>query len=66
MQNTHELSRFFIFRQYIKDINDTNVLGTNGKLAEAYATLMKQLYRYPKSVDSIRPYELKRAFGNKI
>ena len=49
LSSTIELTEFFTSGQYSKDINKSNPLGMGGKLAKAYASLMKEMHAEKKS-----------------
>jgi ubiquitin C-terminal hydrolase len=57
------LTQYFLLHQYKNEINVTNVLGTKGKLATAYASLIEALWLSKQGVGSVTPSELKRAMG---
>ena len=44
LSNTIPLTDYFLGVQYKNEINHNNVLGTDGKLAEAYASLMREMW----------------------
>jgi ubiquitin carboxyl-terminal hydrolase 4/11/15 len=44
LSNTTELSRYFLFDMYKRDINTKNPLGMGGKLALSYAELIKEMW----------------------
>ena len=44
MSNSH-LSKYLMSNQFVKDLNVDNVLGCNGQLATAYASLLKAMSR---------------------
>ena len=44
LSNTIELTKYFLFDLYKKDINKTNPLGMGGKLAMAYAELIREMW----------------------
>jgi ubiquitin carboxyl-terminal hydrolase 4/11/15 len=46
------------------DINTDNPLGLNGKLAEAYANLLKDMWL--GNDRSTAPYDLKRVLGQRV
>lgn len=54
------LTRFFLSGRFEGDLNVDNPLGTNGKLADAYGKVMRDLWMKP-NVTSISPSGLKRA-----
>jgi ubiquitin carboxyl-terminal hydrolase 4/11/15 len=56
-----ELSEYFLSDKYKPEINETNPLGTKGKLVKKYASLIKNLY-YATS-PSFSPWALKHAIG---
>jgi len=61
MSNTIELTKYFLFGLYKDEINYNNPLGTKGRLAAAYAKLMKELWI---SNDSrVAPWDVKKAIG---
>ncbi len=41
------LTRYFLGGRYEEDLNRDNTVGTGGKLAEAYAALMKRIWHAP-------------------
>ena len=41
MSHVTTLTRFFLSNQFLTSINENNINGTGGKVAHAYATLMK-------------------------
>jgi len=44
LSNIPQLRSFFVSDDYLNDLNEDNPLGTNGKLAHAFADLMKRLW----------------------
>lgn len=56
-----ELTEYFLKNTYIKDINKTNPLGTQGQLCTAFAKMLKSLWFGTDS--SFSPTQLKRAIG---
>jgi hypothetical protein len=44
LSNTYELTKYFLFDCYKKDLNPKNPLGMGGKLAIAYAELIKEMW----------------------
>ena len=57
------LSRYFLTNQYKADINTTNPIGTGGKLAAAYETMIRALWMSKKRQTSVSPRALKRAIA---
>jgi len=53
-----------LYNLYLKDINNDNPLGLNGKLAEAYHALLNDLWLGKDSRTA--PYELKRTLGKRV
>lgn len=64
LSNTVELTKYFLFKLYQKDINKDNALGMNGKLAEAYYSLLVDMWqgKDPRTA----PYDLKRVLGKRV
>jgi ubiquitin carboxyl-terminal hydrolase 4/11/15 len=61
MSNTIELSKYFLFGIYKKEINYKNPLGTKGRLATGYAKLMKELW--VSNDTRVAPWDVKKAIG---
>lgn len=59
-----ELTKYFLFNLYEKDINEDNPLGLGGNLAKAYHSLLVDLWIGKESRTA--PYDLKRVLGKKI
>ncbi|EPY49789.1 ubiquitin carboxy terminal hydrolase Ubp1 [Schizosaccharomyces cryophilus OY26] len=57
--HTYELSEYFIQDRYKGEINSTNPLGMKGKVALAYANLLKQANNNGVSGPSLSPFTLK-------
>ena len=53
-----------MFGYYKKEINVSNKLGMQGRLAKAYAKLMYDLWKGSKGYTA--PYDLKKTLGSKI
>eukprot|EP01091_Cochliopodium_minus_P018951 TRINITY_DN781_c0_g1_i1.p1 TRINITY_DN781_c0_g1~~TRINITY_DN781_c0_g1_i1.p1 ORF type:complete len:934 (-),score=338.84 TRINITY_DN781_c0_g1_i1:16-2817(-) len=56
------LSDFFISDNYVKDVNESNPLGTGGKLVKKYADLVKNVYS--GKYKCVSPDDFKRTLGN--
>lgn len=56
-----ELTKYFLFGLYKNEINYSNPLGTKGRLATAYAKLMKELW--VTSDSRVAPWDVKKAIG---
>ena len=59
--NTWLLARYFLEDKYLKDINTTNKLGMQGRMAVSFAKLMKLLW-YDNS-NFVSPWDLKKIVG---
>ena len=59
LSNSVELTKYFLFGLYKKEINRKNPLGTGGRLAEAYAELMYDLWIGKGG--RIAPWDVKKA-----
>jgi len=55
------LTRYFLSNQFLQDLNIANPLGTGGKLAHAYETVLKDIWM--KQSDTTSPTALKRAIA---
>lgn len=61
MSNSIELTKYFLIGCYKNEINYSNPLGTKGRLATAYAKLMKELW--VTSDARVAPWDVKKAIG---
>lgn len=61
---TVELTKYFLFDIYKRDINTDNPLGLGGRLAQAYAGLVQDLWIGKDSKTA--PYDLKRVLGKRV
>lgn len=61
LSNSVDLTEFFLSKAYVKEINRNNPLGWGGKIAEAYAGLLKDLWSGKFSV--VTPMNLKSTIG---
>ena len=64
MSNTLELTKYFLFQIYKNDINADNPLGLGGKLAEAYHSLLEDIWIGTDGKTA--PYDLKRVLGKRV
>lgn len=64
LSNTVELTKYFLFDLYKKDINSDNPLGLGGRLAQAYAGLMHDMWI--GNDGRTAPYDLKRVLGKRV
>ena len=62
LSNCKILTEYFLEDKYKKFINVNNPIGSQGKLVESYAELIKHLWYGQKS--SIEPYSFKETIGN--
>jgi len=62
LSNTPIFNTFFSGGRYVQDINKVNPLGTKGKLANAFGTLLKEIWMGNSS--SVAPSAFKRAVGH--
>ncbi|RYY33449.1 hypothetical protein EON62_04230, partial [archaeon] len=58
------LTSYFLRGTWKEELNPRNVMGTGGKLATAYAELMRGLWYSPASTHYVRPMQVKYAIGN--
>jgi len=61
MSNVFELTEYFLTDKYEKEINETNALGTKGKLVRKYAAFLKHLWFGTSSTYS--PWALKQGIS---
>lgn len=61
LSNSVELTDYFHTKRYVKELNRTNPLGWGGKIAEAYAGLMDDMWGNQYSV--VTPSTLKQTIG---
>lgn len=64
LSNTFELTKYFCFNMHKKDINKDNPLGMGGKLANAYAGLIHDLWI--GSTGRIAPWDVKNVVGKRV
>ena len=57
LSNCQELTKYFLLKLYVKDINEKKPLGHQGKLANAYYALIENMWRGNRN--AISPTELK-------
>ena len=62
LSHTAPLTRHFLSGKYTIDLNRTNPLGTGGKLAEAYSSVLQELWMRP-GAKHVKPFALKRAIA---
>lgn len=64
MSNTIELTKYFTFRLHEAEINHTNVLGSKGRVAEAYGELMNDMWIGSKN--KAAPFNVKKSIGTVV
>ncbi len=62
LSNSWQLTRYFLENLYVPEINKTNKLGTQGKLATSFAKLMKCMWY--DNASFVSPWDLKKAVGH--
>lgn len=61
VRSVEELTKFFITDAYQDEVNKTNLLGYNGRMAMAYGNLLKDIYREDRG--SVSPRDFKSTVG---
>ena len=61
LSNAETLTTYFLSKQFKRDINEDNILGTQGEMASKYFKLMKKMWYGKES--SVMPSELKYLIG---
>jgi ubiquitin carboxyl-terminal hydrolase 4/11 len=61
MMHVAPLTRYFLSDRYSADINKHNILGTGGKVANAYSAVLKDLWMGGHQYQNVSPTALKRA-----
>ena len=61
MMHVAPMTRYFLSDRYSADVNTKNILGTGGKVANAYAAVLKELWMGSHQYDNVSPTSLKRA-----
>lgn len=61
LSNTEGLTKYFIFEIYKKEINHNNVMGSKGRVSEAYYELMYDMWIGKSS--RVAPTSVKMAIG---
>jgi len=64
MSNVPELTKYFLLGYHLKEKNETNALGMQGKLAKAFGALIQEMWCGSDSRTA--PYDLKRTLGSRI
>jgi len=63
LSHVSDLTYYFLDNHFIKDLNSSNRLGTGGKLAAAYAELMKELWHGTENY--VSPWDIKKIIAEK-
>lgn len=61
VRSVEELTKYFLTESYINEINKTNVLGFEGRVASAYGGLLREIYE--ESRGSVSPRDFKATVG---
>lgn len=61
LSNTYPLTKYFLDKHFMGEINESNPLGTKGVLVFHYAKLLNELWN--KESDVFSPTQLKRVIG---
>jgi len=64
LSNTAELTKYFLYELFKKDINSDNPLGLGGRLAMAYADLLYDMW--VGNSGRTAPHDLKRVLGKRV
>ncbi|KAK8048654.1 ubiquitin specific peptidase 11 [Apiospora phragmitis] len=62
VRSVEELTKYFLSREWEKEINRDNVLAHNGDVAAAYAHLLHDIYKEPPP-NSVTPRQFKNTIG---
>ncbi|KAK8042126.1 UCH-domain-containing protein [Apiospora rasikravindrae] len=62
VRSVEELTKYFLSREWEKEINRDNVLAHNGDVAAAYAHLLHDIYKEPPP-NSVTPRQFKNTLG---
>ncbi|CCX34548.1 Similar to Ubiquitin carboxyl-terminal hydrolase 4; acc. no. B2GUZ1 [Pyronema omphalodes CBS 100304] len=62
LRSVEELSKYFLSKEYIEELNPQNPLAHHGKVARAYAQLLEMMFA-PDSPSSVAPREFKGTIG---
>ncbi|OAA74109.1 Metalloenzyme, LuxS/M16 peptidase-like, metal-binding protein [Cordyceps fumosorosea ARSEF 2679] len=61
VRSVEELTKFFITGAYVDEINKTNLLGYNGRMASSYGDLLRDIYQQGRG--SVSPRDFKSTVG---
>ncbi len=62
LSNCWELTKYFLDERFKDDLNTNNPLGTEGRLVQAYAKLLNEMWNRDESV--VRPTMFKKILGS--
>ncbi|KAI5820883.1 hypothetical protein BZA77DRAFT_300177 [Pyronema omphalodes] len=62
LRSVEELSKYFLSKEYVGELNPQNPLAHHGKVARAYAQLLEMMFA-PESPSSVAPREFKGTIG---
>ncbi|KAH6653990.1 hypothetical protein BKA67DRAFT_592328 [Truncatella angustata] len=62
VRSVEELTKYFLSEKWRQEVNRENVLGHNGDVAQAYALLLKEIYKEPPP-SSVTPRHFKSTLG---
>ena len=65
LSNTRDLTKFFIDGRWKADLNETNILGMKGKLAESYCKVVRELWSTGRN-HAVSPSEFKRTIAKRV
>jgi ubiquitin C-terminal hydrolase len=66
LSHTPLLTQYFLTKSYLRDLNTANVLGHQGKLAHAFASLVQQLWSTKKKALNPRVFKSMIAKSNEL
>ncbi|KAK2698709.1 hypothetical protein QWA68_002357, partial [Fusarium oxysporum] len=61
VRSVEELTKYFLTNEYLDEVNKTNLLGYNGKVAITYGNLLKEIYTEGRG--SVTPRDFKNTIG---
>ncbi|KAF5978409.1 hypothetical protein FCOIX_5922 [Fusarium coicis] len=61
VRSVEELTKYFLTNEYLDEVNKTNLLGYNGKVAITYGNLLKEIYTEGRG--SVTPRDFKNMIG---
>ncbi|KAF9772571.1 hypothetical protein IL306_009710, partial [Fusarium sp. DS 682] len=61
VRSVEELTKYFLTNEYLDEVNKTNLLGYNGRVAITYGNLLKEIYTEGRG--SVTPRDFKNTIG---